>query len=345
MKAKQLLEFILASLILCSCGDNELEPARDNEYQNDTLPSFVIEALNNAKRLYDNIGELRQITLTYSTFSAQDEYGNTINIDLYGNVDITPNAGNGISIDWSIKESKGAQNDTICNTVWRGTNNYSYRHETMNLPGNYGYDFYNLIVDANAKIDVVSSYDTKQERYREYPTGYRELKFKNTACILTCMDTINYCKDHIKTLHEKIKIEEQSWTYNGEHFRIEIMNDTIFFHHLTPKEEGNESAGYWDAIIDIKALDSDGTFDNVVSSEIESTEFIRNEAHYNCVAFNYRRLPNGDIELYNSSEDYQSYVWLNGKLCFTLPIIEMYEKPGRKGNIYGYTDIEFIRKK
>ena len=290
---------ILIATLLSSCSEDDIIPTPNGEYTNDTIPSFVVDAINNAKQICDGIGEIKDIIdikKYISCFHAIDDKGNSIDVYFNGDAVVhTPT--DDIHIDFTIKEEKKALRDTINNTNWEGKSilkkSYMYFDEhPLNVENN---DFIMIIKDyATYKI---TNFDMEKTDTISEPVCYRKLLFKNSTCIVNSWDTIY---THVRLLSEKyikIKVEEQEYEINGYKIQIEIKNDTAFL-QIPLDDENAKIYGRDKYLYSYQPLEKDGTFNLYVQTDVIDRKVLSYKAYHNCGVYNYKQIYNGMTCLY-----------------------------------------------
>ena len=91
MKHFYFIVVMLVSSVFMSCGDTDIIIPQKDVYSNDTIPSFVVDAVNNAKLICDSIGEIKEVNKGKDSFLFKDEKGNTIKVDVFGNAEVCTN--------------------------------------------------------------------------------------------------------------------------------------------------------------------------------------------------------------------------------------------------------------
>jgi len=328
MRKTTLMAFAITFLALSSCGDDELAPTpnEDNPTKESvtpepdifiipdsaitvsSVPSYVTEALNNAKLLFDNLGETNEIKSDNIHYYVTDDKGNIFVVDTLGNLDIRTFTKD-IHIDSSVRENTIAKNDTICNTTWKGWgNDYVGTPRVVDIiwpERDSTYCFFDAEFEETIYLGEESSY-TKTE-----PICNRELKFYNSTCILTTWDTVRECRITHAPKFRKIKVKEQEYTTkSGISYKIEIKNDTLYVYDSFTKDPPTN-------LISKQALDSDSTF-SVWDETFEtiSKEVIETRTHHKSVVYNYKTNDKGEIYLYDNKFRYEPYYFKNGEMGF-----------------------------
>ena len=284
----------ISTLILSSCKED-----KDSVY--DSLPSNVVEALNNARLICDSIGYLTETLNNSNYFTVKDNYGNIINIELLGNVDICTYNNVNIHIDNTIKESNITPNDTICHTLWKGFGNPS----GLSLHTNKCEDPFLSNNSYGAEFEK-TTYTVEHKDTTENLANYYELKFKNTTCILSSWDTLYVQERIVKEKYARIKVKEQEYmvksTNDIRHYSIEIKNDTAYLYEYEYHNSIDTSNSYYKKLRRSQALDCDGTYNYLEDFEVESSNELTSIANHNCKVFNFKRIENGKICIYNQTD-------------------------------------------
>ena len=298
----------LFSLILSSCGDDEIVPAISNEYRNDSLPSFVVEALNNARLICgDSIGVINDaFTKNYNTWQFKDDHENNINVDEVGNVVIkSPNNSPKQYINWDVRESKVVPDDTIHNTVWIGKT--IMVHQIPTTPSFiYKELFYNMLKQTGAEYEDSTYENIETYRYEDI-TGYNELRFNNSTCLLTSLDTLwNYDYTYNRK-YRKVKVnKKQTLTIDDQIYMVTFssQDNTVYLCELEFKNGKNAKDGYRIVNVYSTELDSDNTFTIVEESDLIKKELINIDTQESSTAYNYR-LTDSNLFIYKGDDKHR----------------------------------------
>lgn len=326
MKKLILWALTLTLLMFSSCGDDELATIpniKDNpvsesvESEQDIfaipesaivvnyVPSYVTEALNNAKVLFDDLGEINETKTDNIHYYVKDDKSNIFVIDTLGNIDIRTSA-KGIHIDSSVRENSNISDNTICNTIWKGWGNNYIRYKDVELPtlvSDTTFSFYGAEYEDSVFYRDIS-HDITYE-----PTSGREIKFKNTTCILTAWDTVRVYNKETAIKCRRVKVKEQECSDHFFSYKIEIKEDTLYVYLLS--DNGNAS------LVDTEELDSEGYFTRGEAFQVIRKDLIETKTYNKCVAYNYKRNNDGKILLYDNNYKYEPYYWVKGKFGFS----------------------------
>lgn len=297
---------ILIATLFSSCSEDDIMPTPNGEYTNDTIPSFVVDAINNAKLICDGIGEIKDIIdikKYFSCFHAIDDKGNSIDIYFDGDVIVhTPT--DDIHIDFTVKEDKKALRDTINNTNWEGKS-FLAKHFKI-----YSSDKYHLYAERNEFYLGIKEYATYKETNFDIektdtisePVCYRKLSFKNSTCIVNSWDTIYTHERQLSEKYIKIKVEEQEYEIYNYKFQIEIKNDTAFL-QVSYNDEYAEIYGDEKYLYSYQPLEKDGTFSLYVQTDVINRKVLSYKAYHNCGVYNYKHIYNGMTCLYKYKDE------------------------------------------
>ena len=316
MKHFYFITVMLVSFVFISCGDTEIIIPQKDVYTNDTIPSFVVDAVNNAKLICDSIGEIKEVNIGKDSFLFKDEKGNTINVDVFGNTQVRTNSNDTILIDFTVKENLNTSNDSVCHSIWTGIDSCS-----MVLDGE-------SIYKPNSDESALSFYEYIKERYDTICEAkcQFELKFRNNTCILNNNDIITENKKVYADRYKKIKIDNQvlfpknssgSIRDDGKLFFLIINKDIAYLicHYYSVFEDEEDK----EEIIMKQQLDSDSTFSILeeAGKEVAREEVISTEVRKKHEAYNYRCLQDGRICIYNHDKKYYD----DGHLGFKFPYV------------------------
>ena len=328
MKHFYFIVVMLVSSVFMSCGDTDIIIPQKDVYSNDTIPSFVVDAVNNAKLICDSIGEIKEVNKGKDSFLFKDEKGNTIKVDVFGNAEVCTYSKDTINIDYTVKESMDTSN-SVCNTIWTGEDIYHITREknTTLQPDKWALSFLNLIksIDADVKYGTNVKYEeTIYEKERNdtiYDTSvYYELNLKNTACVLYECDMIKAKKRVYADKYRKIKVDQQGILYGGTVIVITIEDNTLNVEiQNTIELYGNHNSKKISTTTRSYPLDSDSTFSILeeAGKEVAREEAICTEVRKKHEAYNYRRLQDGRICIYNHDKKYYD----DGHLGFKFPYV------------------------
>ena len=313
--------------MFASCGDTDIIIPQKDGYTNDTIPSFVVDAVNNAKLICDSIGEIKEVNIGKDSFLFKDEKGNTINVDVFGNTQVRTNSNDTILIDFTVKENLNTSNDSVCHSIWTGIDSCSMvlDGESIYKPNSddSALSFYEYIKENNVEFGetdcIKERYDTICESKCQF-----ELKFRNNTCILNNNDIITENKRVYAYRYKKIKIDNQvffpknssgSIRDDGKLFFLIINKDIAYVmcYHISVFEDEDDE----EELIMKQQLDSDSTFSILeeAGKEVVREEAICTEVHKKHEAYNYRRLQDGRICIYNHDKKYYD----DGHLGFKFP--------------------------
>ena len=326
MKQISLIATMLISSMFASCGDTEIITPQKVEYSNDTIPSFIVDAVSNAKLICDSIGEIKEVHKGTDSFSFKDEHGNIINVDVFGNAEVCSYNNDTIRIDFTVKESTSVSRDTIGSTIWKCCDIYSKYQKNNGVSTSY-YDkiaLYKLLIDQGIKYEETKyfkeRYDTIYERLGSYC-----FNFGNTMCILNSCDTTKVIEKVFCDNCKKIKVPDQMIeTKKYKKFLITNHNGVLKVNDITSEAElyndgyGGTNTHYTKVKYTIP-LDSDGTFSITEEAGMEAVreEVISTDVRKKHEAYNYRRLQDGRICIYNHDKKYYD----DGQLGFKFPYI------------------------
>ena len=328
MKHFYFIVVMLVSSVFISCGDTEIIIPQKDVYTNDTIPSFVVDAVNNAKLICDSIGEIKEVNKGKDSFLFKDEKGNTIKVDVFGNTQVRTYSNDTIFIDFTVKENLNTSNDSVCHSIWTGIDSCS-----MVLDGDSIYkpnsddsalSFYEYIKENNVEFEetdcIKERYDTICKTICQF-----ELKFRNNTCVLNNSDTITTNKRVYADRYKKIKIDNQFFLPqncdgSGSLFFINIENDTAYVSYYRLAVEAIEEYVDVEIIIMKQQLDSDSTFSILeeAGKEVVREEVISTDIRKKHEAYNYRRLQDGRICIYNHDKKYYDDGHLGFKFTYVL---------------------------
>jgi hypothetical protein len=313
--------------MFASCGDTEIIIPQKDVYSNDTIPSFIVDAVNNAKLICDSIGEIKEVHRGTDSFSFKDEHGNIINVDVFGNAEVCTCSNDTINIDYTVKESMATPNDSLYNTIWIGANSCSMSSDYDEIHTHQldesAFSFYKYIKENNVEFEetecIKERYDTICKTICQF-----ELKFRNNTCVLNNSDTITTNKRVYADRYKKIKIDNQFFLPqncdgSGSLFFINIENDTAYVSYYRLAVEAIEEYDDVEIIIMKQQLDSDSTFSILeeAGKEVVREEVISTEVRKKHEAYNYRCLQDGRICIYNHDKKYYD----DGHLGFKFPYV------------------------
>ena len=329
MKHFYFIAVMLVSSVFMSCGDTEIIIPQKDVYSNDTIPSFIVDAVNNAKLICDSIGEIKEVNKGKDIFIFKDDNGNTINVDVFGNAEVCTYSNDTILIDFTVKENLNTSNDSVCHSIWTGIDSCSMvlDGESIYKPNSddSALSFYEYIKENNVEFEetdcIKERYDTICEAKCQF-----ELKFRNNTCVLNNSDTVMTNKRAYADRYKKIKVEIQGfWPKNSSGsimeeskvFFIQIKKDIAYvmcYHFSVFEDEDDE-----EEIIMKQQLDSDSTFSILeeAGKEVVREEVISKEVRKKHEAYNYRCLQDGRICIYNHDKKYYD----DGHLSFKFPYI------------------------
>ena len=326
MKHFYFIAVMLVSSVFMSCGDTEIIIPQKDVYSNDTIPSFIVDAVNNAKLICDSIGEIKEVNIGKDSFLFKDEKGNTINVDVFGNTEVYSYNNDTIRIDFTVKESTSVSRDTICNTIWECCDIYSKYQKNNDVSTSYDdkIALYKLLIDQGIKYEetiyIKERHDTIYERFSSYC-----FNFGNTTCILSSCDTTKVIEKVFCDNCKKIKVQSQMIdTKKYKRFIIDNDEGVLKIKDITPEVQpyndgyGGTNTHYREAIYTIP-LDSDGTFSitEEPGKEVVREEVISTEVRKKHEAYNYRCLQDGRICIYNHDKKYYD----DGHLGFKFPYV------------------------
>ncbi len=326
MKHFYFIAVMLVSSVFISCGDTDIIIPQKDVYSNDTIPSFIVDAVNNAKLICDSIGEIKEVNIGKDSFLFKDEKGNTINVDVFGNTEVCSYNNDTIRIDFTVKESTSVSRDTIGSTIWKCCDIYSkyQKNNCVSTSYNDKIALYKLLIDQGIKYEETTynkeRYDTIYERLGSYC-----FNFGNTMCILNSCDTTKVIEKVFCDNCKKIKVPSQMIeTKKYKMFIIDNHDGVLTVSDITPEVElyndgyGGTKTYYREAIYTIP-LDSDGTFSIVeeAGKETIKEKVISTDVHKKHEAYNYRRLQDGRICIYNHDKKYYD----DGHLGFKFPYV------------------------
>lgn len=326
---------ILIATLLSSCSEDDIIPTPNGEYTNDTIPSFVIDAISNAKQICDSIGEIKDIKKDTSCFHAIDDKGNSVDVYLDGDAVVhTPT--DDIHIDSTVKESKNDLRDTINNTIWEGKSLLA-KHFKI-----YSSDKYHLYAERNEFYLGIKEYATYKETNFDIektdtisePASFCKLSFKNSTCIVNSWDTIYTHERQLLEKYIKIKVEEQEFEIDGDIIQIEIKNDTAFL-QMPLDDESAKMFGRDKYIFSYQPLEKDGTFSLYVQTDVINRNILSRKIYHNCNAYNYEIRNNGQICIFKRNNRIISDDRYTKFLVFDLPIYD-------KNNTDIVTNNEFV---
>ena len=311
---------ILIATLLSSCSEDDIIPTPNGEYTNDTIPSFVIDAINNAKQICDGIGEIKDIIdikKYFSCFHAIDDKGNSIDIYFDGDVIVhTPTED--IHIDSTVKEDKKAHFKIYSSDKYHL---YAERNEFY-----LGIKEYATYKETNFDIEKT---DTISE-----PASFCKLSFKNSTCIVNSWDTIYTHERQLLEKYIKIKVEEQEFKIDGDIIQIEIKNDTAFL-QMPLDDESAKMFGRDKYIFSYQPLEKDGTFSLYVQTDVINRNILSRKIYHNCNAYNYEIRNKGQICIFKRNNRIISDDRYTKFLVFDLPIYD-------KNNTDIVTNNEFV---
>ena len=304
--------FTLILSMIMSCGDAELAPLPNNESNQDStsesvlpdstkvlnaVPTYVTEALNNVRRLFDNLGETNEFRFDKTHFCTTDDNGNTFVIDTLGNVDIYFNTKDTIHIDYSVRDSNTPADTIYSNTMWRGWGDRELRQNDL-LPSSdpdTSYYFYGAEFE-----DSVYFKDT-YSRTLYKPECTRELRFKNSTCILSSWDTIKIYNGIYGNKYRKVKVKEQEYTnfIGTRKYKIEITDSMLYVYCIYLKDQQME-------LVDKINVDKDGCFTLSEGIKKISQEKAGFKAFYKYEAYNFKTNKR-QICLYDSEGSQESW--------------------------------------
>ena len=317
---------MLVSSVFISCGDTEIIIPQKDGYTNDTIPSFVVDAVNNAKLICDSIGEIKEVNKGKDSFLFKDEKGNIIKVDVFGNTEVYSYNNDTIRIDFTVKESTSVSRDTIGSTIWKCCDIYSKYQKNNGVSTLYNdkIALYKFLIDQGVKYEETTynkeRYDTIYERFSSCC-----LNFGNTTCILNSCDTTKVIEKVFCDNCKKIKVPSQMIeTKKFRTFFIINHDGVLTVSDITSEAQpyndgyGGTKTYYREAIYTIP-LDSDGTFSitEEAGKEVVREEVISTEVRKKHEAYNYRRLQDGRICIYNHDKKYYD----DGHLGFKFPYV------------------------
>lgn len=286
------LTFTLSMIM--SCGDSELAPQPNNESNQDsisesvlpdsvivlnTVPTYVTEALNNVRRLFDNLGETNEFRFDKTHFYTTDDRGNTYVIDTLGNADIYFSTKDTIHIDYSVRDSDTPADTIYSNTIWRGWGDRELRRNDP-LPDSEpdtSYYFY------GAEFEDSIYYKDIYTRTIYKPECTCELRFKNTTCILSILDTIKIYKNIYGSKYRKVRVKDQECTNSigTKKYKIERKDSTLYVYCTYLKDKQTE-------LVDKINLDKDGCFTSIEGTIKISQEKAGFKAFSKYEAYNFK---------------------------------------------------------
>ncbi len=337
MKKLILWALTLTLLMFSSCGNDELATIpniKDNpvsesvESEQDIfaipesaivvnyVPSYVTEALNNAKILFEELGDINETKTDNIHYYVTDNKGNIYVIDTNGNLDIQTHTKD-IHIDSSVRESTTTPIDAIHNTIWKGLGKESVNFfnptgggepidKSFYTEHDSTYWFY------YAKFEETSFYGNISSNDFPDIASKRELKFNNSTCILTTWDTIKIYRKTVAPKYRKIKVKEQKYTRNGDSYKIEIKDNTLYVYCTYSNELQTK-------LIDTEQLDSDSTFIPHwdLTFETINIDVVKTITYHKCIVYNYKTNEKGEIRLYDNKTIHEPYHFKNGEMFFT----------------------------
>lgn len=302
MKAKYLI-LALSCMLMFACNSNN--PDGGNNSQS-------MELINQLGGFAEGIGTIVNTqTLNDGTVVMTDDHGNSITRDNDRNVTIVTQEGEIIMIDNSINEDPTATKDKWYNTKWTGTGgkfseigaaaNYS---EVRGITFQQAYlqdnlqNFLNRLKDYGFQI-VEQNYMSKDSSETNVVDGSMyNMSLKITTCAIQTTITQTEYTSHKKYNYVRYIVSPEIVFRNGEEYRyvIEVVPEVniTYYYHVIYKGE--------------KAVDVYGCKDNVLNGLkdfqiIDSQEKLLSRSD-TTIFYNYRRLNDTQLAVYNNSESY-----------------------------------------
>lgn len=284
MKAKYLILTALSCIVLVACQGND-------PVKGDKQSSEIVDRLDG---LVDSIGSIVDSkTLKDSTIVLTDDLGNTISKDKDGNITIVTKDGGIIIIDNSINEETTATKDKWYGTKWKYTKSSSSRR-----PNNMFYEFLGRLSTYGFQVEErdYMSKDTVVTDIVDCDT--RNVFLRTTACSIQKYETQTEYTYH-RTYNYVQYIVPQEDLSGRYRYSVEVSNNdpTYYYHTIYRADSGNSSlvAVYVskDSVL-IRPKD-------YINIDTQEKLLSRNDT---TVYYNYRRLDDTQLAVFNNSESY-----------------------------------------
>ncbi len=287
MKAKYLFLTALSCMVMMACQGNDPDKNNGN---GDKQSSDVIERLNG---LVDNIGSIvSSVTQEDGTIVMTDDCGNTIKKDKEGNIIVLTKDGAVILVDYSINEDPSAAKDKWYNTKWTGFKysvfypEYDPLQEFLNKLNSYGFQIEErpYMSKDTIVIRIVDEFSYN-------------MSMKTTTCAIQNIETqteYTYQRtcNYVQYVVSPESVEKQGTTYRYE-VTVSDVNPQYYLHAIYAGQNLCYPFVYQDSIlVRIKDYQNLDTQEKILSRS-DTTIF-----------YNYRRLDDTQLAVYNNSESY-----------------------------------------
>lgn len=288
MKAKYLILTALSCIVLVACQSND--PDNKNG-KGDKQSSEIVDRLDG---LVDSIGSIVDSkTLKDSTIVLTDDLGNTISKDKDGNITIVTKDGGIIIIDNSINEETTATKDKWYGTKWKYTKSSSSRR-----PNNMFYEFLGRLSTYGFQVEErdYMSKDTVVTDIVDCDT--RNVFLRTTACSIHKNETQTEYTYH-RTYNYVQYIVPQEDLSGRYRYSVEVSNNdpTYYYHTIYRADSGNSSIVAFYVSKDSVLI---GPKD-YINIDTQEKLLSRNDT---TVYYNYRRLDDTQLAVFNNSESY-----------------------------------------
>ena len=284
MKAKYLILTALSCIVLVACQSNDPDKniGNDNKTNNE-----VIEGLND---IIDGIGNVVDTkTLEDGSTVMTDDKGNIITKDKDGNITIVTKEGETILIDNSINEETTATKDKWYGTKWK------YTHSTSSLRPDYR--FYEFI----SYLEIYG-FQIEERYYRSIDSvvtdivdcDSRNVFFRTTACSIHKNETQTEYTYH-RTYNYVQYIVPQEDLSGRYRYSVEVSNnDPIYYRHTI--YDGQRLISWYPSKDSVLIGPKD-----YINIDTQEKLLSRNDT---TVYYNYRRLDDTQLAVFNNSESY-----------------------------------------
>lgn len=288
MKAKYLILTALSCIVLVACQGND--PDNKNG-KGDKQSSGIVERLD---VLVDSIGSIIDSkTLKDSTVVLTDDRGNTITKDKEGNITIVTKEGEIIIIDYSISEDSTATKDKWYHTTWK------HIHSSSTLRPNYGFiEFICKLNNYGFQIEE-RDYMSKDTIVTDIvDSDTRNVFLRTTACSIQKNETQTEYTYH-RTYNYVQYIVPQEDLSGRYRYLVEVSyNNPTYYHHIIYIADGGNNSLV--ALYSSKDSVLIGPKD-YINIDTQEKLLSRNDT---TVYYNYRRLDDTQLAVYNNSESY-----------------------------------------
>ena len=293
----------LLSVFITSCGDDEniVPEVEGKEFKSlEHMPSYVVDAYNNAKLFYNVSDTIPSWSIVNSCdYSIPDKNRNITEVDRYGNVLITTSSKDSIYIDWTVREGMVANKDNVNNTVWVGRSEASVNENTENAEAQ---EFYKILSHG---AQYESSTTENEETINTHElSGFNKLYFKNITCLLTRWDTVKTyeCK-YLKT-YRNVNVKEQTFTADNKTYKVTLdePKNTVTLSEVKYINRNDATQGYYTNVLYNVVTNADGSFTFTEDSVLQNKKYVSKKTWHYSYAYNYRQVLH-DVLLFTSKEN------------------------------------------